>query len=176
MKSKIKPLFLTVVIIFCDQISKLLIVKNIDPYTIGASFFNGLIRIVNVYNKGIAFSIGVGLPDSVRRFLFALIPLIVLIIVLVLYFKSDDFTRVQQWALCGIVGGGLGNLIDRFFRPQGVVDWIDIKFFGLFGFDRFPTFNIADSSVVVCGTILVISLIATLLHESKNTKKEIEHE
>jgi len=173
MKSKFKPLLLTVAIILVDQMSKLLIVKNVDPYTIGASFFNGLLRIVHVYNKGIAFSIGVGLPDIVRRFLFALIPLVVLAIVVVLYFKSDDFTRLQQWSLCGIVGGGLGNLIDRFFRSQGVVDWIDIKFFGLFGFTRFPTFNIADSSVVVCGILLVISLIITVMHE--NAKLEIDH-
>ncbi|OJF76603.1 MAG: signal peptidase II [Treponema sp. CETP13] len=166
-KNKIRPLFLTVAIIICDQVSKLIVLKNVDPYSIGASFFNGFFRIVNIYNKGIAFSIGVGLSDNVRRFLFALIPLLVLILVLVFYFKSNDFTRIQEWAVCGIVGGGLGNLIDRFFRPQGVVDWIDFRFFGLFGFERFPTFNIADASVVVCGILLVVSLIYTLSREEK---------
>ena len=72
----------------------------------------------------------------------------------------------------GIVGGGLGNLIDRFFRAEGVVDFIDIKFFGLFGLDRWPTFNVADSAVVVCGFMLVISFIVTSIKEAKENKSE----
>ena len=70
----------------------------------------------------------------------------------------------------GIVGGGLGNLIDRFFRAEGVVDFIDVKFYGLFGLERWPTFNVADSAVVVCGLILVISFIVTSVKESKNNE------
>ena len=66
---------------------------------------------------------------------------------------------MQRWAICGIVGGGIGNLIDRFFRAEGVVDFIDVKFYGLFGFERWPTFNIADASVVVCGVLLVLSFV-----------------
>jgi signal peptidase II len=59
----------------------------------------------------------------------------------------------------GIIGGGFGNLIDRFFRPDGVVDFIDVKFYGLFGLERWPTFNVADSAVVVCGSLLFISML-----------------
>jgi signal peptidase II len=57
------------------------------------------------------------------------------------------------------VGGGLGNVIDRIFRSEGVVDFLSFKFYGLFGFERWPTFNVADSSVVVCAVLLVISTI-----------------
>ena len=53
----------------------------------------------------------------------------------------------------------MGNLIDRFFRPAGVVDFIDVRFFGILGMDRWPTFNIADMSVVVCGIMLLLSFI-----------------
>ncbi|HZK19548.1 MAG TPA: signal peptidase II [Treponemataceae bacterium] len=168
LKQKMYPIFLAFAIIVTDQISKLIILKNIAPYSVGASFFNEFFRIIHVYNKGIAFSIGVNLPDLARRILFALIPLIVLIAVLVVYFKSNEFTRLQEWAICGIIGGGVGNLIDRFFRPEGVVDWIDFKFFGLFGFERFPTFNIADSAVVVCGILLIASFIVSMIKEEKN--------
>lgn len=176
MKKKIKPMFLIAAIVILDQVSKWLIVKNVEAYTVGASFFNGFFRIINVYNPGVAFSIGVNLPAVARRLLFAFIPFLVLIGVIVVYFKSEDFNRLQQWALCGIVGGGFGNLIDRFFRPEGVVDWIDVRFFGLFGFERFPTFNIADSSVVVCGILLVISLFATLIQENKKDTMENTNE
>ena len=67
----------------------------------------------------------------------------------------DDYSVYVS--VCGIVGGGIGNLIDRFFRPEGVVDFIDVKFYGLFGMERWPTFNVADSAVVVCGILLIIS-------------------
>ena len=57
-------------------------------------------------------------------------------------------------------------------RAEGVVDFIDIKFFGLFGLDRWPTFNVADSAVVVCGFMLVISFIVTSIKEVKENKSE----
>ena len=55
-----------------------------------------------------------------------------------------------------------GNIIDRIFRPQGVVDFIDVKFFGIFGLERWPTFNVADASIVVCGIILIVSFFLTI--------------
>ena len=47
--------------------------------------------------------------------------------------------------------------MDRLFRVRGVVDFIDVKFYGLLGFDRWPTFNLADSTVVVAGILLIVS-------------------
>ncbi len=169
-KSKLWPLILTVLVVILDQITKALVVKNIEPNTIGKSFFGDLLRIIHVHNPGIAFSLGHGLSDAVRSVLFSAMPLIVLILVLVIYFRSNDFTKLQQWAICGIVGGGFGNLIDSFFRPTGVVDFIDVKFFGIFGLERWPTFNIADSAVVVCGFLLVISFIIQIVKDIKKKK------
>ena len=94
--------------------------------------------------------------------------LLVIVIVMVVYFKNDEFTALQRWAIAGIAGGGIGNLIDRFFRFEGVVDFIDVKFYGLFGMERWPTFNVADSAVVVCGILLVASFIFTI----KDLKKD----
>jgi signal peptidase II len=87
------------------------------------------------------------------------------------YFKSDEFTKLQRWAAAGIIGGGLGNIIDRIFRPAGVVDFVSVKFYGLLGFERWPTFNVADSSVVVCCIILLFSI---LLAPQKTKEKEIQ--
>jgi signal peptidase II len=170
--AKILPLLLTVLVILTDQITKFIIVKTIPPFTIGESFFGGLLRIVHVSNTGVAFSVGDTLPDTIRHFLFAIVPLIVIILVLIVYFRNDSFTRLQRWTICGIVGGGLGNLLDRFVRTEGVVDFIDVKFFGILGFDRWPTFNVADSSIVVCGIILVISFIVSIAGEEKTKKEE----
>lgn len=171
-KTKLLPLVLTVIVFVLDQGSKLLIIKNIPPYTIGASFFGDFLRIIHVYNPGIAFSMGNGLPDTLRGLLFAIIPLVVLVVVLGIYFRNDDFTFFQRWAVAGIIGGGLGNIYDRFFRSEGVVDFIDVKFYGLFGLERWPTFNIADAAVLICGFLLIISFIRAMIQESKTEKSQ----
>jgi signal peptidase II len=159
--AKMLPLILFAAVIIIDQISKYLIVKYIPLYTVGASYFGDLIRIIHVSNPGIAFSIGQGWSTAIRSILFRVLPLLVIIVVIVIYFRNDTFTKLQRWSIMGIAGGGLGNLIDRFFRAEGVVDFIDVKFFGIFGLDRWPTFNAADSAVVVCGILLVVSFIVS---------------
>ena len=96
--------------------------------------------------------------------------------VVVIYFRNNEWNKLQRWAIMGIVGGGLGNLIDRFFRAEGVVDFIDVKFYGLFGLERWPTFNVADSAVVVCGILLIISFLITYIKESKAQKSQNSEE
>jgi signal peptidase II len=77
----------------------------------------------------------------------------------------------------GIVGGGLGNLIDRIFRSEGVIDFIDVKWFGMakspipfLRMERWPTFNVADSAVVICGILLIISFIVLTIQDEKESK------
>lgn len=98
-------------------------------------------------------------------------PLAVIALVMVVYFRNKSWTKLQCWAIMGIVGGGLGNLVDRFFRKEGVVDFIDVKFYGLFGLERWPTFNVADSAVVVCGILLIISFIALTIQDERKKKE-----
>ncbi|WP_461252145.1 signal peptidase II, partial [Treponema sp. R8-4-B8] len=74
---------------------------------------------------------------------------------------SDEFTPIQRWALAGIIGGGIGNIIDRIFRSDGVVDFISVNIYGLLGMQRWPTFNIADSSVVVGCILLLVTMFFT---------------
>ena len=164
------PLILTFAVITLDQLSKWLIIQSIEPWSVGASFFGDLIRIVCVYNTGAAFSLGSGLSSVMRFIVMACIPACFIGGVCVLYFKSE-FPRLQRWFLSGIIGGGISNLLDRFFRAEGVVDFIDVKFFGLFGWERWPTFNIADSAIVVCGVGL---LVALFIQEWKGKKKAPE--
>jgi signal peptidase II len=161
LRTKLFPLSLTALIIIADQITKAIIV-NISPEQprfITDVFNNGLLEIIHVRNKAIAFSLGNGLPDTVRPILFIALPLAVLAGVAWYYFKSSEFSRLQRWAIAGIIGGGLGNIIDRIFRPDGVVDFISVKFFGIFGLDRWPTFNLADAAVVVSCIILFLSIL-----------------
>ena len=158
LKTKLIPFSTTLFIIALDQITKFLVVKNIELYSVKFSFFGDFLRIVHVRNKAIAFSIGHTLPEEIKAITFSVLPFIMLIILIVYILRTNDITMLQRWVLAGIIGGGFGNLIDRFFRPAGVVDFIDVKFFGIFGLERWPTFNIADSSIVICGILLFISL------------------
>jgi signal peptidase II len=155
------PFLLTGAVIALDQGIKSFIADNWPPNTyIKDVLGNDLLWIIHVRNKAIAFSLGYGLPEAVRQVLFVVVPALVLVFLIYYYFKTDELNLLQRWAIAGITGGGIGNLIDRVCRPEGVVDFISVKFYGLFGFDRWPTFNIADAGVVVCVFIFLISMFA----------------
>lgn len=159
LKQRLVPLSLTFAIVIVDQITKAAVMNNIPYGTVGFAFGGDLLRIVNVANTGVAFSMGAGLPLAVRRVVFAMLPLLALAAVLAVYLKSKTLSGFSNWCVCGVLGGGAGNLIDRFFRPKGVVDFIDVKFFGLFGLERWPVFNVADSAVVMFGIALLLSFL-----------------
>lgn len=177
-KKNLIPFILTFAIILADQLTKFLVELYIPlDYAnghlgIGPAFFGDFLRLIRVYNTGVAFSLGDSWPLALRRLSFGLIPLVVMILVVVVYFRNKDFSMLQRWAICGVIGGGFGNLIDRFFREQGVVDFIDVKFYGLFGMERWPTFNVADSAVVVCGILLIVSFVVQIAKESKSKETE----
>jgi len=172
-KEKLLPLSLTAFIILLDQIVKAVIVK-LKPETglIKDVFDNDFLWIYHVRNKAIAFSLGESLPDFIKPLTFVVVPVLVLGFLLWYYFKTDEFSRIQRWAAAGIIGGGLGNIIDRIFRPDGVVDFVSVNIYGLFNMPRWPTFNIADSSVVVCCILLFISVFIG----TKKTEKEKTNE
>jgi signal peptidase II len=174
-KKKILPLSLTALILLLDQGVKAFIVKNwplegtfiwppagsVTETVSKNDFLNDFLYIVHVRNKAIAFSLGQNLPDQVRFVLFTIAPILVLGFLFWYYLRSRDFTGLQCWAVAGILGGGLGNLIDRIFRPDGVVDFISVKFYGILGMERFPTFNVADSSIVICCILFFIGIMTS---------------
>jgi len=170
-KEKLLPLSLTAFILTIDQIVKAVIVKiqPLHPAMIRDVFKNDLLCIYHVRNKAIAFSLGEGLPDFLKPVAFIAFPILVLGFLVWYYLKSNEFTKLQRWAAAGIIGGGLGNITDRIFRADGVVDFISVKIFGLFGMERWPTFNIADSSVVVCCILLLITMFIPSKKDGKGT-------
>lgn len=171
LKKILTPFILSVVIVILDQVAKALVVRLIPDNTIAVSLMNDFLWIVNTRNLGIAFSIGDTLSQVVRIGLFIVVPLVFLVIAVMYCFRTKTITGFQRWAIAIIVGGGLGNLIDRIFRPEGVIDFISFSMFGLFGYDRFPTFNIADLSVTVGAIMLILS---GFFSEKKSDRKEEE--
>jgi signal peptidase II len=167
-KERTLPLLLTGAIILVDQCTKAFIAAKWPVNTMIKDVFNNdFLQIYHVRNKAIAFSLGQNIPDSIKPVMFVVLPLLVLGVLVWYYLSSNDFSGLQRWAVAGILGGGIGNIIDRIFRSDGVVDFISVKFYGLFGFERWPTFNVADSSVVVCCIMLFITIILESIIQKK---------
>lgn len=113
----------------------------------------GLFRLLLVHNTGGAWSMFAG--ATVALGVFSLVMCACLTVFLVVQRKAVSWPEVVGLAL--VVGGGIGNAIDRFVLGY-VVDFIDLTFM------NFPVFNIADIGVT-CG--LVLFLVAWLMRERK---------
>ena len=177
MRGHLKPFLLSSFIVLADQLTKLWVVHTIPENHVGYSFFGGFIRLVHVRNDAVAFSLGSSFDLGVKIVLFVILPLILVVFLGALVVAKrfeKEFTGAQKWCLAGIVGGGVGNLVDRVFRSLRVVDWISVKFYGFLGMDYFPTWNIADAAVVCSVIILVIFILFSSGRASRPGPAEVE--
>lgn len=169
---RLLPFVLSLAIVIMDQITKTWVVNNIAEGSIGYSFFNDFLWLVHVRNTAVAFSMGEGLPLVIKYIFFIGLPIALMVFLAWTVYSSrldKEVSTLQRWCLAGILGGGMGNLVDRVFRNLRVVDWISFKFFGILGMERFPTWNIGDACVVVSVSILLVTLI---IDEIKRGKKK----
>ena len=164
------PFILSFSVIVLDQLTKAIIVYTIPENTVGARLLGDFLWICHVRNDAVAFSLGASLPEWVKYVFFVIFPVALMVVLswaIVARRFDDELSSAERWCLAGIVGGGIGNLIDRVFRSLRVVDWISTDNYGWFGMDRFPTYNVADAAVVVS----VILLIISILFSGKRSKK-----
>jgi signal peptidase II len=136
------------IVILLDQISKITITRTFahgeeKPIT---GFFN----LVLAYNYGAAFNF---LSDQSgwQRYLFAGIAIAAVAFIIYLLRKHAG-QRMFCWALALIMGGALGNLIDRIAHGH-VIDFLDFYWRGL---GHFPAFNIADSAITIGAFLFII--------------------
>lgn len=173
LKQKLIPLSLTGVILLLDQLSKSIIsltIKRGDIVEVIGDFF----RLWHVRNPNILFGMGGDWPPVLKFILFTIGAILLLGVVFIIYFKSKEIIPEYRWPLAAILGGGLGNILDRIFTEGGVIDFLDFKFYGIFGFERWPTFNIADTSIVLgCITWLVI-LMKNEISSAKKLNGEVK--
>ncbi len=172
-----KVFFITLFVVIADQISKIFIKGISIPFLniniVGLSerqsinVFGDFFKITFVENPGMAFGIGV---SSEIKLLLSIFSLVASIGIIYYMFKSREQRLVLRVALALILGGAIGNLIDRTFYGViygyaplffgNVVDFLNVEFFDfhLFGqtYERFPIFNIADSAVSIGVVLLLI--------------------
>lgn len=166
------PFILSIVLVIADQVTKALVVRNIPLDTVKYSFFGDFLMICHVRNTGAAFSFGAGGSQLFRILMFIVLPLALMVgLSFMVASRKSTLTKTQKWFVAGIIGGGVGTLIDRIFRfSEGVVDFISVKFFGILGMERWPTFNISDSCVVIFVILFAISVLFT--KEAPNEKQK----
>jgi signal peptidase II len=138
---------IAMIVMLLDQLTKITMMRLLaygqsDPVT---SFFN----LVMVYNKGAAFSFLADQPGWQRYFFTGISVLASLFILWML--KRHPGQRLFCWALALILGGALGNLIDRVAYGH-VIDFLDFHLAGW----HWPAFNLADSSITVGALLFVL--------------------
>ena len=135
---------ITILVIIIDQITKYIVVNNIGLYQ-DIPIISGFFNLTHVTNKGAAWSMLEG--QTVFLIVF---PILMSIFIFLLYLKNMKTPFVYPLAM--ILGGAIGNLIDRTTNPSGVIDFIELHF----GDYIFPVFNLADSFIVCGGIIFAI--------------------
>ncbi len=148
-------------IVFIDQLSKNIANLHLVQGDV-VHFIPYLINWRLAYNTGAAWSM-----FSSHTNILAMVSLIASIVIVFFLRKFDLKKRpLYSISLSFILGGTIGNMIDRFFYPKGVIDFID------FAFMDFPTFNIADSFLVIGTILLALYLLMDMIKEEKKNKKE----
>jgi len=140
-----------------DQATKLWILAS---YQLGDStFVTGFFNIVRVHNTGAAFSFLADAGGWQRWFFTAVGVAAAVFIVWML--RSHPGEKLFAFALSCILGGAIGNVIDRLLHGY-VVDWLDFHWpflSGLFSGGHFPAFNIADAAITVGAVSLILDEI-----------------
>jgi len=169
-------LFLSAAIVLLDQVTKLLVKGASFPflgiswegmrYGFSIPIIGDFFRLTYIENPGMAFGINVG-----GKPVFSFISLVASVAIILYLHKSRSEPLGFRLSLAMILGGAVGNMIDRIFYGVfygesplfygKVVDFLDIDFpdLDLFGYqlNRWPVFNVADASVTI-GVILLLFL------------------
>ena len=140
-------------ICLADQVTKFWIINNIalhDHVSVIPGFFN----INHVLNPGGAFGFFADQSPGIRKFVFLFLSSMVTVILSWFYLRVAKTHRVLSYGLAMIMGGAIGNLVDR-FRYGMVVDFLDFYI----GNYHWPSFNVADSAICIGMAILIYHML-----------------
>lgn len=149
-------LWCSVLIVGLDQLTKILAEQHLQlfqPVPVMASF-----NLALMYNTGAAFSFLAGAGGWQRWFFIVLATVISVVLVIWLARLGRD-QRLQASALALVLGGAVGNVIDRLLYGH-VIDFIQLYYRHWY----WPTFNIADAAITVGAVLLIID---TLFHSDR---------
>ena len=154
-------LFVAFVIVFVDQLTKWMVVKWVPLYD--KIPINDFINITHQRNTGAAFSFLADASGWQRYFFVVLATVVSLYIIYWLWKIRRDGQLILAAGLALVLGGAIGNVIDR-LRLGSVVDFIQVLIAGW----PFPSFNVADSAITVGAALLIVD--ALFLSNSKGSE------
>lgn len=171
-------IWLSLVIFVIDIISKWAVQNSLAKNPSGVTLIPNFLHIILTHNLGASFGIGSNGELGWRIFWIAISVILsgVLIFVFTKYFKK--FSNLQRAALALMIGGAVGNMIDRIFYWQaivgfdGVIDWIDFQF----GSWHFATFNLADSALVIGVIIIIFIEVINIIKEVRMKSKRGDYD
>ena len=138
---------LSLIILLADQFTKVLIVGN---YALGDStYVTNFFNVVRAHNTGAAFSFLAG-AGGWQRWFFTGIG-VVAAIFMVWMLKSHPGQKLFSFAISLILGGAIGNVIDRLWHGY-VVDFLDFHWRAM----HFPAFNVADAAISIGAVCLIL--------------------
>lgn len=152
-------IILSIILLVIEQLSKILVVKLMDINS-SIELIKNFFYLTYTHNTGAAFSILTG-----YRLLLILVAIVILVIIFNYLIKNKVEGKINILAFSLIIGGALGNLLDRIVRGY-VIDFLDFKIFGY----NFPVFNLADSFIVI-GVFLLLVTIIRKEHNNDNRHK-----
>ena len=165
-------IFVIIGAVLVDQTTKILVMNFLDrsePVVI----IKGVFRFTYVENAGAAF----GMFDD-SRWIFMVISILGIVAMFIYLWKFRPESKLACTALSLIIGGGIGNMIDRLFYkgslPSTIGDNVVIDFLDFYAFPEvWPwVFNVADSFVCVGAGILMVWCILSIIDETKKEKQK----
>ena len=144
-KLTFEALGLSALVFLLDQASKWVIVHSVMNDRVAAIEVTGFFNLVLVHNTGVSFGLGAGSA------VWVLVGISLAIVAGLLVWLRQQDRRWPSLAIGLVVGGALGNVIDRLHAP-GVVDFLDFHVAGW----HWPAFNVADSAITIGVAMLVI--------------------
>jgi signal peptidase II len=146
-------LWIAGLIVALDQVTKALVDDFMTLHE-SRTIVEGLVRLTYVQNRGAAFGIlsEAGLPY--QSLMFSVVSLLALLAIALYAWRMPVQSRLPQTALAMVMGGAVGNLLDR-ARLGYVIDYVDMYW----GPHHWPAFNVADSAITVGVALLVIDIL-----------------
>jgi signal peptidase II len=151
-----------------DQLTKWLIVRSLDLHDY-RPLVEGCLSLSHVRNYGAAFGILADADLPYQAVLFSGLSLAALIAIAFYAFRLPAGARLPQVALSLILGGAVGNLIDR-VRLGYVVDFVHVYW----KHHQWPDFNAADSAITVGVTLLILDILRSPHSESAPNADKLE--
>jgi len=151
-KKCIFTIMIVVGVVLLDQSSKLYI-DNVLPLHHSIEILKNFAHVTHVRNTGAAFGFMSGQVTGIRSLFFLTASIIAIGAILFILRGLEDNRPLIISSLSMILGGAVGNLIDR-VRIGEVIDFVDLHWYSY----HWPTFNVADSAITIGGIFLVIHI------------------